>query len=119
MAKVYHRGNTYYIDYSVNEQRIRKKIGTSKRVAELILKDVEVKLAKGQTGVVEDDHTIPDFFDEYLVFSKTNHSPKTFIRYKAIIDHFLEFLGRHPRIIKLSDLAPKIFEDYKTWRKTQ
>lgn len=119
MGRIYQRGDIYYIDYSVNGLRIRKKISKSKRVAELALKDIEVKLAKGEIGIVENDYTIPEFFQEYLVFSKTNHSDKTFLRYRAIIDHFLHFLERYPRIHHLSDLNPKLFEDYKTWRKTK
>ncbi|MFQ6031488.1 MAG: tyrosine-type recombinase/integrase [Candidatus Zixiibacteriota bacterium] len=119
MARIYKRGSIWYIDYIVNGERVRKSVGKSKRVAELTLKDVEVKLSKGELGTVKDDHPISDFFQEYLVFSKTNHSHKTFIRYKAIIDHFLWFLDQHPRIRTLSDLKPKLFEDYKTWRRTQ
>lgn len=119
MARIYQRRDVYYIDYSVNGQRVRKRVGSSKRIAELALKDIEVKLAKGEIGIVEDDHTIPAFFEEYLVFSKTNHSEKTFVRYKAIINHFLKFLEKHPRMTELSHLSTKVFEDYKTWRKTQ
>lgn len=119
MARIYKRGSVWYIDYTFNGGRVRKSVGKSKRVAELTLKDVEVKLSKGELGIVEDDHPIPDFFQEYLVFSNTNHSHKTFIRYKAIIDHFLWFLDQHPRIRTLSDLKPKLFDDYKTWRRTQ
>lgn len=119
MARIYKRGSVWYVDYAVSGQRIRQSVGKSKRVAELTLKDVEVKLSKGELGMVTDDYPIPDFFQEYLVFSKTNHSHKTFIRYKAIIDHFLRFLDHYPRIRTISDLKPKIFEDYKTWRKTQ
>ena len=118
MARFYKRGPVYYIDYALNGRRIRKRVGKSKRVAELVLKDIKVKLAKGELGLVEDDFVIPRFFEEYLVYSRTNHSPKTFVRYKSIIDHFLQFLDRYPRIGMLADLSPKLFEDYKTWRKT-
>jgi hypothetical protein len=50
MARIYKRGSAWYIDYAVNGQRIRQSVGKSKRVAELTLKDVEVKLSKGEHG---------------------------------------------------------------------
>jgi hypothetical protein len=48
MARIYKRAPVYYIDYALNGRRIRKKVGKSKRVAELVRKNIEVKLAKGE-----------------------------------------------------------------------
>lgn len=120
MGSIYKRGNTYYIDYRVNDKRIRKKVGKSKQVAELALKDIEVKIAKNEIGfLTEKDKDIREFFAQYQEYSKTNHSSKTFARCRAIIDHFLRFLDEHPHITKLSQLRPKLFEDYKIRRKSE
>jgi len=118
VATIYKREGVYYIDYRVDGKRIRKRIGRSKQIAELALKDIEVQIAKGEIGFVQEDRSIFDFLKQYLEFSKTNHSPATYNRYRAIIDHFQRFLDQHPRITKLSHLKPKLFEDYKTWRRT-
>lgn len=48
MARIYKRSPVYYIDYALNGRRIRKKVGKSKRVAELVLQNLEAKLAKGE-----------------------------------------------------------------------
>ncbi len=95
MASIYKRGKVYYIDYRVNGKRIRKRIGRSKQVAELTLKDIEVQLAKGEISFVQKDHDLFDFLKQYLEFSKTNHSPATYKRYRAIIEHFQTFLDQH------------------------
>lgn len=39
MGSVYKRGKYYYLDVRIDGKRIRKKVGTSKRVADLALKD--------------------------------------------------------------------------------
>ena len=46
MGNVYKRGKVWYIDVRAKGRRIRKKIGSSKKIAELALKDTEVKIAR-------------------------------------------------------------------------
>ena len=41
---VFQKGKYWYIDYYDKGKRKRKKIGTSKKLAEQVLKDVEVKI---------------------------------------------------------------------------
>ena len=116
MATLRKRGNTYYADYRINGKRFRKVLGSSKKIAELVLKDIEVKIAKGELGFEKKDQDLNQLFEEYLSYSKTNHSPATRKRYKAIIDNFKRFLSNYPHLNKISHLNPKIFEDYKTFR---
>ena len=40
MASIYKRGKVWYVDYRVGGRRIRNKVGTSKKVAELTLKNI-------------------------------------------------------------------------------
>jgi site-specific recombinase XerD len=116
MATLRKRGNTYYADYRINGKRFRKTLGRSKRIAELALKDIEVKIAKNELGFDKKDEALTKLFEEYLSYSKTNHSPSTQKRYRAIIDNFKRFLEGYPYVNKISHLNPKVFEDYKSFR---
>ncbi len=42
---IYQKGGNWYIDYYVKGHRKRKKIGPSKKLAELVLKDIHIKNA--------------------------------------------------------------------------
>jgi len=47
MSRIYKRGNLWYLDFEYNGKRQRKSLGTrSKRMAELALKDMDVKIAR-------------------------------------------------------------------------
>lgn len=117
MATIRKRGGVYYLDYRVNGKRKRKKVGKSKQVAELALKDVEVKIAKNEIGIVERDLPLGKLFQEFLEYSKTNHKPSTTSRYEDIINNFSKFLEDHPEVTKLSHLRANLFERYKNYRR--
>ena len=121
MASIYKRGKVWYIYYRVDGKRIRRRVGTSKKVAQLALSDVVVKLEKKQLGFVpppkKQSKPIKDFLAEYENYSETNHRPATVVRYAAIMDNFEDFLDDHPEVITLSDLSGKLFEEYKTHRR--
>ena len=108
---------TYFADYYVNGKRVRKSLGTSKKIADLALKDIEVQIAKGELGFTPKDQTLIKVFEEFLKYSDTNHSPSTKKRYRAIINNLEAFLGHYPYLSKISQLNPKTFEDYKASRK--
>jgi len=116
MATLRSKKGTYFIDYRINGRRMRKSVGRSKRIAELALKDLEVKIAKGELGFEKKDEGLNKLFDDFLAYSRTNHSPGTQKRYKAITDNFKRFLSNYPFITKISHLTPKTFEDYKAFR---
>ncbi len=117
MATLRERNGTYFADYRINGRRFRKKLGRSKRIAELALKDIEVKVAKGELGFSVKDSDLENLFQEFLQYSKTNHAPASQKRYKAILDNFKGFLKDYPYLTKISHLTSKLFEDYKTFRK--
>jgi hypothetical protein len=50
VATLRHRNGTYFADYRINGRRIRKALGSSKHIAELAVKDIEVKIAKNELG---------------------------------------------------------------------
>ena len=55
MGNIYKRGKVWYIDVRSKGRRIRKKIGSSKKIAELALKDAEVKIARDEYGFGDND----------------------------------------------------------------
>ncbi|MBI3602510.1 MAG: site-specific integrase [Candidatus Omnitrophica bacterium] len=119
MASLRFRSGRYYIDYRVNGQRFRKATGKSKRIAELALKDIEVKIERNDLGFIEKDVELNKLFEEFLAYGITHHAPKTQKRYKGILDNFKEFLKKFPFIKKASQLDSKFFEDYQTFRKVK
>ena len=55
MGAIRKRGKIWYIDYVVAGRRIKKRVGPSKSLAELALKDIEVKIAKNELGFLPKD----------------------------------------------------------------
>ena len=113
MATLRKKGNNYFIDYRVDGRRRRKTVGKSKKIAELALKDLEVKLARKELGFERQDSTLAKLFFDYNSYCQTNLAPSTQKRYKAIINNFKRFLkSDYPHIEKISHFTPKTFEDF-------
>ena len=119
MARIYKRKRVWYLDIRVNGKRHRKRIGASKKLAELALKDAEVKVVRDEIGFITKDLTLAEFFKRYREFSSVNHRPLTFKRYSAVIDHFREFLNsKNINCDRLSRLNTELIERYKSYRRT-
>jgi len=118
MASIYKRGRVWYISYYINGKRVRKRVGTSKKLAELARKEVEVKIAKGELGWEEvKDPTFQDFQEKYLAYLKTNTRPRTYIRYRNALDHFTDFLEENGSLSwRLSQISFSFIEQYKKER---
>ena len=112
--RTYQRGGVWYIDYSFNGRRVRKKVGTSKKMADLALKDIELRITKGEfLGVAEPKKV---FFEnlccDYLQFSKANKTRQSHRRDETSIKNLLKvFRGTPILMIKAHDL-----ERYKASR---
>jgi hypothetical protein len=118
MARIYRRKNVRYVDVRVKGRRIRRRVGTSKRIAELAFKGAEVKIARDEFGFTKNDITVDKLVERFLGFSRINHSPSTARRYKAVTDHFRQYLSeRRPDVISSSQLAAEAINGYKTYRK--
>ena len=119
MATIYKRGRTWYLDLRVNGKRIRRKVGSSKKIAELALKDAEVKIARDEFGFTKNDIGNRKFFDRFLEYSKAIHQITTTNRYRAVIDHFITFLNEKRHALGfLSQITPEVIDQYKVHRKT-
>ncbi len=120
MGVIRKRGDIYEVDYYHNGRRIRKATGTSKKIAELYLKDVEVKIARHQFGFEKQDAILTKLIEDFHSYCKTNVAPSTNKRYNSIIDNFKRFLKeQYPHLNKISQFHPKIFEDFKAFRKDE
>jgi len=118
MGNIYKRGKIWYIDIRVKGRRVRKRIGSSKRIAELALKDAEVKSAKEEFGFAQNDITIDKYMAQFLDYSRANHRESTTNRYRAVIDHFREFLDTKQEITFMSEVTTEVVDQYKVYRKS-
>ena len=113
MASIFKRGDTYYISYYFNGRRKKKAVGKSKKVAEIAAKDIEVKLAKNEIGIIDRDKDIRKFVEEYLAYAASNKTKSTFRRDRAILNKsFLPYI----KVNRLSKIIPQMLENYKTER---
>lgn len=120
MGVIRKRGKNYVVDYRLHGRRVWKSVGPSKKLAELYLKDVEVKIARGELGFDQKDARFSDLLSEYQAYCKTNLAPGTRKRYGSIIDNFNRFLSKtYSHMEKVSQFFPKLFEDFKQFRKEE
>ncbi|MDD5529931.1 MAG: tyrosine-type recombinase/integrase [bacterium] len=104
----------WYVDYYHKGKRRTRAISKSKRIAELVLKDIEVKIAKEEhLGIQETGKTLfSSFAEKYLDYSKANKMPlssrRDIINLKHLTDYFKNYY--------LHELKPEIIEKYKAER---
>lgn len=116
MGSIRKRGKTWYIDYRINGKRYQKAIGKSKQIAELALKDIEVKIAMKRAGFPT-QYKISDWKEQFLKYIQAHLRPRTIERYKESLTWFFQFLERLPDPpVYLSDITPQIIEDFKLER---
>jgi integrase len=85
--RTYQRGSVWYIDYSFNGRRVRSKVGRSKKMAELALKEIELKKVKRKyLGIAEPRQILfEDLAKQYLEYSKNSKSSRTYVSDQSII----------------------------------
>lgn len=118
MASLWKQKNSPYwyvrfVDPQTGED-IRKSTGTKdKKTAELILKGIEIKIAKGKFKFEElkPQKNIREFADEYLErYSLHNKSPKTIEIEKQAFKNWISIIGNIP----ISDISLKSVEKFKS-----
>ncbi len=113
------KSRVWYLDYTpTGGKRVRKRIGTSKQAADLALKEIEYQLSFDRAGVSIPDVTLGYFFERYEQTTRPKLRDKSWKRYRAIMDHFWEFLGPSWSKLKLQQLNRERFEQYVAWRRT-
>ncbi|MEW6532047.1 MAG: tyrosine-type recombinase/integrase [Thermodesulfobacteriota bacterium] len=112
---VFKKQGNWWIDFYHQGKRIRRKVGPSKKMAELKLADVQVKKAKNDfLGVCEPKKILfKDFAAEYLEYSKANKAKRSYERDVLTLDgHVTPLWGDQ----HLCHLNPKMIEEYKARR---
>jgi integrase len=112
---VFKKQGNWWIDFYHQGKRIRRKVGPSKKVAEMALADIQVKQSKKEfLGVCEPKKIVfKDFAREYLEYSKANKAKRSYERDILTIEgHVLGIWGDE----QLARITPKMIEDYKVQR---
>ena len=115
---VFQKNGAWWIDFYHQGKRIRRKVGPSKRVAEMALADVQVKRAKNDFLGVCDPKKIffRVFAAEYLEYSKANKAQSSYERDVTTIEkHLVPVWGEH----LLQRITGKDIEAYKVRRLEQ
>ncbi len=115
MSRIFRRGKTWYVDFEYKGKRYRKSLSTrSKQIAELALKDIDVKIARDRLdlGPVEKIR-FDDFARKFLDWYEVQNSVRSYEDYRnlfnsTIIPHFGQ--------CKLTDISVEMIEDYKRAR---
>ena len=119
MARIYQvngkKGTSWYLDYAVDGRRIRKRAGRSKRLADLALADVRVKLERKELGFAVKDRNLAEFIKEYLAYSKGNKAALSYDRDIRILKLFADFM----KADRLGAVTAARLEAYKAHRKEQ
>jgi len=117
MGTIYKRNNVWYVDFRDNGRRVRRRIGRSKKVAQLTLQDAEVKAAREEFGFALTKVPLGEFLNSFLEYSRATHRPTTTDRYRAVIDHFRRFLQSTPKVANVADVTAEVVDRYKVYRK--
>lgn len=102
------------MDYSHKGKRVRKAVGHSEKMAEIVLKDIQVRIEKRESLGVHDHPRIPfkKYVSEYTDYSKANKAPTTIHREKAIYANLIPLFGD----TYLFAITSKQVEKYKAQR---
>ncbi len=111
---IFQKGKNWYIDYYDRGKRKRKKIGKSKKLAEQVLRDIEVKIIKKEyLGILEEKKVVfEEYAKVYLQYAKANKADSTESRDEFSISNLKAvFKGRY-----LFDITGEMIEKYKMVR---
>jgi len=126
MATLYKRKNkfgkiAYYLDYALEGKRIRKAVGLDKKLAELALAQLKLKLDRARAGLEEIESikniSIDDFQKQLIKYIDSRYRLRTAETYCQRLTAFSNFLLKKNIPIKRVDNA--IVEQYITERLTQ
>jgi len=110
----------WWLAYSARGRRIRESSGTSsKTLAKEILCQKESEALFSGKSKIWIKKPIDQFIKDYLEWIKTNKRPHTLRSYATILKTFSAFLKDYPSIKTISDITPKLLEDYKQYRLSQ
>jgi integrase len=117
MARIYSwagkKGTYWYLDYTVDGRRVRKRVGRSKKLADLALADVQVKLERRELGFAQTDKKLAELIEEYLKHIRANGVDVTSALTAAALEKFKGFV----EVERLKNITHLQIEKYKNWRR--
>ena len=117
MARIYSwagkKGTYWYLDYTVDGRRVRKRVGRSKKLADLALADVQVKLERRELGFAQTDKKLAELIEEYLKHIRANGVEVTSALTLAALEKFKGFV----EVDRLKNITHLQIEKYKNWRR--
>lgn len=115
--RLYKRKNrnseSWTVVYPVNGKPTTRSFGSQKKMAEIFLKDIELKALRGEFGLVEENSSVSQFIPRYVEYCKTNKSTHTYKVDLARVGIFQKYLQERG-ISKLKEIQPALMEEYKT-----
>lgn len=115
---VFKRGDHWWIDfYDAGGRRRRKKVSPDKRIATAALRDIQVKIAKGEyLGIREESLTFHQFVEKYWAAVKHTFSTHEQCRARSILDlHLIPCFGAD----RLGRITRQQIEGYLATRASQ
>ena len=118
MSRIYARpgkkGVWWWLDYTVGGRRVRKAIGKSKKLAELALADLQVKLDRGEVSLAAPtDRKLDDLIAEYLRHSRASATPNSV----RVIERVLNLFKGFVEMDRLNNITHLHIEKFKNWRR--
>ena len=115
MSKIFQRGEVWWIDYSYKGKRTRRSLKTtSKKVADLAQKSIDVQIAKEELNLSAPRKiSFVKFCERFLNWYKVQNSKKSYQDYEnlfnsTIIPYFKDYY--------LNDISVEMIENYKIKR---
>ncbi len=104
MASLRKRGDRYFVDYYFHGRRVRKSVGTSKRVALDVLKDIQGRQVRDDVGLAVRDLSCEQALDEFLEDRRARNT----LLWTKHQERILKDLISWSRVKRLRQLTPRI-----------
>lgn len=117
MANLFFKDGKWWLNYRINGRRYRRSTGTANRkLAEVKLKDLEVRLFKGEIPDRQAPLTgssLPDFFRRFVEYAENNYSSEYLQSDLSRIRILQEFFARRA-IRDLRSITPGLYEEFES-----
>jgi len=114
MGEIHKIGDEYYVEFTARGLKYQQKAGRDVKKAEELLRQIEEKIAKGELQTIVREIDLDVFFAEFIKWAPAQYHPVTVRRLSLAIAHFEKFLNeRLPDVKKLSQITPRVIEEYK------
>ena len=117
MGQIRKVGETYYIEFYARGLMYSQIAGTDLTAAQKLLEETEKTIAGGEALTVVRHIDLSVFLDQFMVYAAQEFGPKSATRFKALIEHFQDFLKwQCPNVKELAQITPSVLEAYKASR---